>query len=99
MPEPTSRPKKHTPMWRSNQQLRQDIAELIDEVFIAARSAGLSGEDYLKTQWFEGHLYAAVNVNVYSDEEEHGALLLIVIFLNKIISEYQARAAQTTTPR
>lgn len=77
-----------------NRAFRQDISNLIDELFVAFRESGGSGEEYLRVQWWEGQLYQSVNLKVYSPLEEHGALKLIILFLNRLIAHYQAIQAE-----
>ncbi len=74
--------------------LRVDITELIDDLYIAFMSTGRSGEEYIQTQWYENHLYQAVNIDIFSPEERIGALKLIVLFLHRLIAHYQALAAE-----
>lgn len=74
--------------------LRENIAELIDDLYIAYMATGRSSEEYIRTQFYENHLYQAINVDVFTLEERVGGLKLINLFLNRLIAHYQALAAE-----
>lgn len=72
--------------------LRLECTDLIDDVYLAFKRTGRSDEEFTAVQWYEHHLYRALNGERLTFVERFGALKVIRRYLMNLRDGFNSEA-------